>query len=63
MAGRTVLVIAHRLATVQGVDRIVVLDGGRIVQHGTHQQLLSCGGRYRDLCGRQLIHLEASPLA
>jgi len=55
MAGRTVLVIAHRLATVQEADRILVLDGGRLVDQGSHDQLISRPGRYRDLCERQLI--------
>ncbi|MEX1315880.1 MAG: ABC transporter ATP-binding protein, partial [Synechococcaceae cyanobacterium] len=59
MAGRTVLVIAHRLATVQQADRIVVLDGGRIVEQGSHNQLMASGGRYRDLCRRQFIQLES----
>ena len=58
MAGRTVLVIAHRLATVQRADRIVVLENGRIVEEGSHNQLLASGGRYRDLCRRQFIHLD-----
>jgi ATP-binding cassette subfamily B protein len=58
MAGRTVLVIAHRLATVQQADRIVVLDGGRIVEQGSHNQLMASGGRYRDLCRRQFIQLD-----
>jgi ATP-binding cassette subfamily B protein len=58
MAGRTVLVIAHRLATVQRADRIVVLENGRIVEQGSHNQLLAGGGRYRDLCRRQFIHLD-----
>ncbi len=46
---RTVLVIAHRLHTVVDADRIVVLDGGRIVQCGTHAELVEAAGRYRDL--------------
>ena len=57
MAGRTVLVIAHRLATVQTADRIVVLEAGQIVEQGSHNALLSHGGRYREFCERQLIHL------
>ena len=57
MAGRTVLVIAHRLSTVQSADHIVVLEAGRIVEQGSHAQLMVQGGRYRELCERQLIHL------
>jgi ATP-binding cassette subfamily B protein IrtA len=48
-AGRTVLVIAHRLHTITGVDRIVVLDHGRIAETGTHTELLDRNGRYRQL--------------
>jgi ATP-binding cassette subfamily B protein len=55
MAGRTVLVIAHRLSTVQEADSIVVLEQGRIVDQGNHDLLISRPGRYRDLCERQLI--------
>ncbi|WFF08929.1 ATP-binding cassette domain-containing protein [Micromonospora sp. WMMD1076] len=48
-AGRTVLVIAHRLHTVTEADHIVVLDGGRLVEAGTHAELHAAGGRYRQL--------------
>jgi ABC-type multidrug transport system fused ATPase/permease subunit len=48
MRGRTSLVIAHRLSTITGADRIVVLDAGRIVQEGTHAELLRVPGLYRD---------------
>jgi subfamily B ATP-binding cassette protein MsbA len=49
MQGRTSLVIAHRLSTIQHADRIVVLDRGRIVEQGTHLELLEQGGAYRKL--------------
>lgn len=55
MDGRTVLVIAHRLSTVQEADHILFLEGGRIVEQGSHDGLMMAGGRYRDLCNRQLI--------
>jgi len=49
MQSRTTFIIAHRVSTVQHADRIVVLDKGRIVQQGTHRQLISAGGLYKQL--------------
>jgi len=53
MRGRTTIVIAHRLATVQRADRIVVMDGGRIVDSGTHAELVARGGLYARLAAMQ----------
>jgi ABC-type multidrug transport system fused ATPase/permease subunit len=53
LSGRTAFIVAHRLATVLDADRIVVLDEGRVVQTGTHDQLLAEPGLYRRLCARQ----------
>jgi subfamily B ATP-binding cassette protein MsbA len=55
MKGRTSLVIAHRLSTVKTADRIVVLDGGRIVEQGSHDGLIRAGGHYARLYELQLI--------
>jgi subfamily B ATP-binding cassette protein MsbA len=61
MRDRTVLVIAHRLATVRDADEIVVLDAGRIVQRGSHEELLRAGGLYRRLYDLQ-FRSEESPV-
>jgi len=53
MQGRTTFVIAHRLSTIRRADQILVVEEGRIVEHGNHEQLLAKGGRYYDLYTRQ----------
>ena len=53
MQGRTTLVIAHRLATVRGADRIVVMNEGRIVGQGRHEELMTGGGLYARLARLQ----------
>src|SRR5205823_13853606 len=51
--GRTTFVIAHRLSTIRSADQILVMEGGQIVEHGTHPELLAKHGRYRQLYDKQ----------
>ncbi|WP_372910548.1 ABC transporter ATP-binding protein [Salinigranum sp.] len=60
-ADRTTLVIAHRLSTVKGADRIVVLDEGQVVERGTHEELLAADGLYANLWGVQAGEVESLP--
>jgi ATP-binding cassette, subfamily B, bacterial len=60
LEGRTSLVIAHRLSTVRHADKIVVLEGGRVVEQGTHRELLAAGGLYRDLYRTQFAEQDDS---
>jgi len=60
MRGRTTIVIAHRLSTVMRADRIFVIDGGKIVESGTHAELIGQGGMYRHLYLTQYRHKDSS---
>ena len=58
MRQRTSIIVSHRISTVRDADVILVLDGGRIVERGTHDELTRCGGLYAELHKKQLLEEE-----
>ncbi|GII80332.1 ABC transporter ATP-binding protein [Sphaerisporangium rufum] len=63
LAGRTAVVIAHRLSTVRQADLILVIENGRVVERGTHEQLLAAGGRYEQLHRTQFDQTPVQPVS
>jgi ABC-type multidrug transport system fused ATPase/permease subunit len=63
LAGRTAVVIAHRLSTIRAADLILVVEDGRIVERGTHLELLRAGGRYEELYRTQFEETPAETSA
>ena len=61
MQGRTSLVIAHRLSTIRSADRILVMEGGRIIESGSHDELLAAGGNYADLYKMTYAEADEQP--
>ena len=61
MSGRTTIIIAHRLSTIRNADKIVVMNAGKIMQCGTHDELMETDGMYKELYTTQLKNSGASP--
>jgi ATP-binding cassette subfamily B protein len=60
-AGATTVAISHRFATVRKAERVVVLEGGQIIEDGTHEELITAGGRYAELFRLQAKRFEEAP--
>jgi ABC-type multidrug transport system fused ATPase/permease subunit len=61
--GRTTFIIAHRLSTIRGADRIAVMDEGKLVESGTHEELMRLGGHYHRLYSTQLFDRASDGVA
>ncbi len=58
LAGRTTFVVAHRLSTIMAADVILVIDAGKIIERGTHRELVAAGGKYANLYNQFIQHSE-----